>query len=162
MGENFDKRLKEISELKTYSKTKQRALDDLATAYIQNDIPLDDGLKQVNTIKKVLRVNGYTNQEIEDYLIERSYISKANIRKMYNQSIYNEDMSISSYVENIPAFHNDQCLTDIIIDELKSRPALLKALQKGASRESLAITYKINNSTLLQNFYEKYKDIIND
>ena len=162
MGEVFNKRLEEISKMKIYSKRKQRALDDLATAYLQDGKPLDEGLHEVNKLKKALRLTGYSSQQIEDYLIEYSYISKKSIRKYYHESIYNEDMSISSHVENIPAFYTEQCLTDIIIDELKIRPALLKALRKGASRESLAITYKINNSTLLQNFYEKYKDIIND
>ena len=70
MGDQFNKRLKEVSHMKTYSKQKQRALDDLATAYLQDGKPLDDGLRIVNSIKKALRANGYNQQQIEDYLIE--------------------------------------------------------------------------------------------
>ena len=160
MGEIFDKRLKEVSSMKTYSKCKQRALDDMATAYLQDGKPLDDGLHIVNSIKKALRANGYNSQEIEDYLIEFSYCSKTRIRGLYNESIYNEDCSIKKVVECIPAFHTDKSLTDSIIDELKSRPALLKALQKGVKKSCLNEIYKINMPTLLIDFYKANKNII--
>ena len=146
--------------MKEYSKRKQRALDDLATAYLQDGKPLDDGLFIVNSIKKALRANGYNSQEIEDYLIEFSYCSKTRIRGLYNESIYNEDCSIKKVVECIPAFHTDKSLTDSIIDELKSRPALLKALQKGVKKSCLNEIYKINMPTLLIDFYNANKDII--
>ena len=111
MGEIFNKRLSEVQNMKSYSKTKQRALDDLATAYLQHNIPLDEGLKEVNTIKKALRANGYSVQEIEDYLIEYSYISKTQIRRLFHQSIYNEDLTIKSHIEVIPAHYTDKTVT---------------------------------------------------
>lgn len=160
MGEVFNKRLEEVSKIKTYSKQKQRALDDMATAYLQDGKPLDDGLHIVNSIKKALRANGYNQQQIEDYLIEYSYCSKTRIRRLYNESIYNEDYSIKKVVECIPAFHTDKSLTDSIIDELKSRPVLLADIKKGMRADNLQRKHKINNTTLLINFYDKHKDII--
>ena len=162
MGEKFNNELSKIKNMKTYSKVKQRALDDLATAYISNSYNgLDESLIAVKTLKKALRANGYSVQEIEDYLIERSYITKANIRKMYNQSIYNEDLTVKYEVECVPVFHTDKSTTDIIIEELQKRPALLKALEENKSRDTIAHTFKINNTTLLKNFYEANKSIIN-
>ena len=114
----------------------------------------------VNSIKKALRANGYNQQQIEDYLIEYSYCSKTRIRKLYNESIYNEDCSIKKVVECIPAFHTDKSLTDSIIDELKSRPVLLADIKKGMRADNLQRKHKINNTTLLINFYDKHKDII--
>lgn len=161
MGEIFNKRLEEVSKMKEYSKRKQRALDDMATAYLQDGKPLDQGLFIVNSIKKALRANGYNQQEIEDYLIEYSYCSKTRIRKLYNESIYNEDCTIKKVVECIPVLHTDKSLTDCIIDELKNRPKLLKALQKNSSEANIRQNYGITNSTLLINFYNANKDIIN-
>ena len=160
MGEQFNKRLEEISKMKTYSKQKQRALDDMATAYLQDGKPLDQGLFIVNSIKKALRANGYNQQQIEDYLIEYSYCSKTRIRRLYNESIYNEDCSIKKVVECIPAFYTDKSLTDSIIDELKSRPVLLADIKKGMRADNLQRKHKINNTTLLINFYDKHKAII--
>lgn len=160
MGEVFDKRLKEVSNMKTYSKRKQRALDDMATAYLQDGKPLDQRLFVVNSIKKALRANGYNTQEIEDYLIEYSYCSKTRIRKLYNESIYNEDCSIKKVVECIPSFHTEKSLTDLIIDELHNRPVLLADIKKGMRADNLQRKHKINNTTLLINFYDKHKDII--
>ena len=160
MGEIFDKRLKEVSNMKTYSKQKQRALDDLATAYLQDGKPLDQGLHEVNKIKKSLRATGYSQQEIEDFLIERSYISKTSLRKYYNESIYNEDCSIKKVVECIPAFHTNKSLTDLIIEEIKSRPKLLKALKNDTSKQYLSQKLNINQPSLLKDFYAANKDII--
>ena len=159
MGEIFDKRLEEISKMKNYSKRKQRALDDLATAYLQGK-PLDDGLHEVNKIKKSLRATGYSQQEIEDFLIERSYISKTSLRKYFHESIYNEDYTIKKVVECIPAFHTDKSLTDLIIEEIKSRPKLLNALKNKASKQYLSQKLFINQPALLQDFYNANKDII--
>ena len=53
MGEIFEKRLEDCQNMKTYSKQKQRALDDLATAYLQDGKPLDDRLHIVNSIKSI-------------------------------------------------------------------------------------------------------------
>ena len=160
MGEVFNKRLEEAQNMKTYSKQKQRALDDMATAYLQDGKPLDQGLFIVNSIKKALRANGYNQQEIEDYLIEYSYCSKARIRRLFNESIYNEDCSLKKVVECVPAFHTDKSTTDMIIDELKNRPKLLKALQKNSSEANIRQNYGIANSTLLINFYKANKNII--
>ena len=160
MGEIFDKRLKEVSKMKTYSKRKQRALDDLATAYLQDGKPLDQGLYEVNKIKKSLRATGYSQQEIEDFLIERSYISKTSLRKYYHESIYNEDYSIKTVVECIPAFHTEKSLTDLIIEEIKNRPKLLNALRKKVDKAYLSRDLKIQHPVLLQQFYNANKDII--
>ena len=160
MGERFNEELKKISEIKTYSKRKQRLLDDLATAYIQHDTPLDKALVSVKSLKKALRVNGYNDAQIEDYLIEFSYISKTQIRKLYTESIYNEDCTIRKEIECIPSFHTEKSLTDLIIEEIQSRPKLLNALKKGTSEANIRQNYNIANSTLLINFYNANKDII--
>ena len=160
MGEVFNKRLDEISKMKEYSKRKQRALDDMGTAYLQDGKPLDQGLFIVNSIKRALRANGYNQQEIEDYLIEYSYCRKTRIRKLFNESIYNEDCSLKKVVECVPALHTDKSLTDLIIDELKNRPALLADIKKGMRADNLQRKHKVTNTTLLQNFYEKHKGII--
>ena len=160
MGEIFDKRLKEVSNMKTYSKRKQRALDDLATAYIQRDKSLDQGIYEVNKLKKALRATGYNSQQIEDYLIEYSHISKKSIRKYYHESIYNEDYTIKKVIECIPAFYREETTTDLIIDEIKSRPKLLKALKNDASKQYLSQKLNINQPALLKDFYAANKDII--
>lgn len=160
MGEVFNKRLEEVRNMKTYSKRKQRALDDLATAYLQDGKPLDQGLHTVNKIKKALRATGYSIQQIEDYLIEYSYITKKSIRKYYHESIYNEDCSLKTVVECVPAFYRDETTTDLIIDELKSRPKLLKALKNDVSKQYLSQRLHINQPALLKDFYAKHKDII--
>ena len=160
MSEIFNKRLEEISKMKIYSKRKQRALDDLATAYLQDGKPLDQGLHEVNKIKKSLRATGYNQQEIEDFLIERSYISKASLRKYFHESIYNEDYTIKKVVECIPAFYRDETTTDLIIEEIKSRPKLLNALKNDVSKQYLSQKLNINQPALLKDFYAANKDII--
>lgn len=163
MGEKVNNELSKISKMKAYSKRKESLLSDLATAYISDKIgTLDESLIAVKSMRKALRATGYTEQQIDDYIIERSYITKADIRKMYNQSIYNDDMTIKSEVEILPAFHTDNNTTDLIIDELKSRPVLLSALQRGTSEAHLRQNLHIKNATLLINFYNKNKDIINE
>lgn len=160
MGDIFDKRLEEISKIKEYSKRKQRALDDLATAYLQDGKPLDEGLHEVNKIKKSLRATGYTAQEIEDFLIERSYISKTSLRKYFHESIYNEDYSIKTVVECIPAFYSEKSLTDLIINEIQKRPKLLRALKNNASKQYISQKLCIDQPTLIKDFYNANKDII--
>ena len=160
MGELFNKRLEEISKIKEYSKWKQRALDDLATVFIQRDKSLDQGIHEVNKLKKALRATGYNSQQIEDYLIEYSYITKKSIRKYYHESIYNEDYTIKKVVECIPAFHTEKSLTDLIIEEIKNRPKLLNALKNKASKQYLSQKLFINQPALLQDFYNANKDII--
>ena len=160
MGKIFDKRLEEISKMKIYSKRKQRALDDLATAYLQDGKPLDQGLHEVNKIKKALKATGYSAQQIEDFLIERSYIGKTSLRKYYHESIYNEDYTIKKVVECVPAFYTEKSLTDLIIEEIQSRPKLLNALKNKASKQYLSQKLNINQPALLKDFYAANKDII--
>lgn len=163
MGEKFNTELNKVQAIKSYNKTKQRLLDDMATAYISNSFNgLDESLIAVKSIRKALRANGYTAQQIDDFLVEYSYITKSQIRRYYNQSIYNEDCSIKSNVAQVVANHSDRTTTDLIIDELQKRPALLKALQKGMRADQIQRDFKINNTTLLKNFYEQHKDIINN
>ena len=76
-------------------------------------------------------------------------------------SIYNDDDTIRNDVETIPAHFSGKCTTDLIIDELKNRPALLNDLKNGMRADNIQRKHKINNTTLLKNFYEANKDIIN-
>ena len=162
MGEKFNQEIDKIKALKSYSKQKESLLSDLGTAYISDQFEgLDKSLVAVKSMRKALRAAGYSQQEIEDYLIQYSYITSTLIRKMFNESIYNEDCSIKNVVEIVP-FHTDYNTTDIIISELKSRPALVKALQAGIHKSNLSRTYGIKDPTLLKSFYAKYENIIND
>ena len=53
MGEKFNNELSKIQNMKVYSKRKQRALDDLATAYISDSYNgLDESLIAVKSAKK--------------------------------------------------------------------------------------------------------------
>ena len=161
MGEKFNTELNKIQNMKNYNKTKQRLLDDMATAYISDSFNgLDESLISVKSMRKALRANGYTVQEIDDFLVEYSYITKRQIRLYYNQSIYNEDLTVRKEVEAIPTFYNEQCLTDSIIEELNKRPKLLKALKKGVNKSYLSRDLNIKNPVLLQDFYNKHKAII--
>ena len=162
MGEIFDNKLSKIQNMKKYSLNKERMLSDMATAYISDSFNgLDESLKAVHSMRRALSAAGYTLQEIDDFLIERSYITKSQINKMFNQSIYNDDNSLIASVECVPAFHTDKSTTDIIIEELERRPALIKALEKGMRVDQIQRDFKVNNSTVLKNFYNAHKDIIN-
>ena len=161
MGEIFNKQLSKISSLKGYSKRKQISLDDMATAYIQHDQPLDIALHNVRKVKKVLKMKGFTQSEIEDFMLEFSYISKTQITKLYSESLYEADGTIRLEIECIP-FYTDYNTTDLIISELESRPALLKALKNGTTKQGLSANHHVTSPVLLQNFYNKHKDIIND
>ena len=161
MGEKFNNEISKVQTMKIYSKQKQRALDDLATAYISDSLgDLDQSLIGVKSIRKTLRANGYSQQEIEDYLIQYSYITKTQILKLYNQSIYNEDLTVKYEVECIPAFHSNKSTTDLIIDALKNRPDLLRALKKDMRQDHISEKFKVNNPVLLKQFYEANKNII--
>lgn len=162
MGEVFDKELEKAKSL-AYNKSRQaRVLDDLSTAYLSTDFEgLDKSLISVKMARKYLRSRGYTQAEIDDFFLQKSCLSKTSLRKLRNESIYNEDNSIRDIVSCIP-FHTDTNTTDLIIEELKNRPALLQALKKGSSRDSIAKTFKLNNTTLLVNFYNKYQSIIEE
>ena len=83
------------------------------------------------TIKKYLRAKGYTRQEVEDYLLQFAYMPKfkiSQLRSECSETIYNNDNTIKKSIECLP-FFVDYNTTDMIIAELKNRPALLKALK---------------------------------
>ena len=162
MGERFDQEMEKVKSITKYSKLKESLLSDMGTAYISNQFEgLDKSLIAVKSMRKALRAMGYSLREVEEYLLEHSYLTQTRIRKMFNESIYNEDCSIKTVVECVP-FHTEQSTTDLIIEELKSRPALLKALKNGSSRQSIEQNHKVHNGTLLKSFYAKYADIIDD
>ena len=100
---------------------------------------------------------------IDDFFIERSYLSKTRLRNILNDSIYTGDsVTIKPEIVNRPALHDDRTTTDIIIDGLKSRPQLLSALQRGLTQSTITEVYKVKNAQLLINFYNKHKDIIDN
>ena len=162
MGKIVNDELNRLSKMARYTQNKERILSDIATAYISDEFTgVDESLKAVRSMRKALRAKGFSLQEIDDFLIQYSYITKSQIRKTYNESIYDNNNNLKYVVECIP-FHTDSTTTDIIIDELKTRPELLKALSKNCSVRNLEITYRVKNAKLLKNFYNKYENIIND
>ena len=165
INEKFNSEIEKIKAIKTFSKRKQILIDDLASgylsAYADNECSLDQGLIRIKTMRKMLRAKGYSSDQVNDFIIERAYISKADIRKIFNESIYNFDDSIRTDVETIPAHFNGQCTTDLIIDELKARPELLKALDNKMDLSNMQKKFRITNVSLLQQFYNANKDIIN-
>ena len=166
MGEKFNEELKKAEKLRKYNSYKaSKLLDDMATAYISTEFNgLDNSLVAVKTAKKAMRAQGIPQHIIDEYFIERSYLSKTQLRSFVNDSIYTEDnsMRIKTVVELIPAFYTNKTTTDIIIEELKSRPELLDALKRGIAKSGLTERYHVTSPVLLQNFYNKHKDIIND
>jgi len=162
MRENFNMQLSKVEKMKTEQRF--RLIDDLATAFISsyasND-HLDKSLMYVNLTRKVLLIKGFTLAEIDDYLLEQSYISKRQINRLRTESIYmNDNMSIAPHIENKADRQQEKNGTDIIIDKLHSEPVLLSALKRNVSEAHLRQNLKIKNATLLKNFYEKHKDII--
>jgi len=165
MREKFDLEINKAIEKSYNKKLSGRMLDDLATAYISQPAHghLDDSLQAVKSTRHALAREGYSVSEIDDYLLEHSYLSKTRIYKLRTQSIYvDESGSLNPAIENRIACHSDATTTDMIIDELKSRPALLKAISKGCTTRNLELTYKVKNAKLLQNFFNHHKDIILD
>ena len=69
--------------------------------------------------RKYLSSQGYTQAEIDDFFLQKSCLSKTSLRKLRNESIYNEDNSVREVVECVP-FYTEKCTTDLIIEELKS------------------------------------------
>ena len=163
MGERFNQELEKAEKLSKYNLHKaSKLLDDMGTAYISTEFNgLDKSLIAVKTAKKALRAQGIPSHIVDEYFIERSYLSKSQLRTFVNDSIYTEENKIHPVIECIP-FHTDYNTTDIIIEELKSRPALLKALHNNCTIRNLEITYKVKNAALLKNFYNKNKSIIDD
>ena len=164
MGEKFNSELEKAEKLSKYNIHKASKLfDDLATAYISTEFNgLDKSLIAVKTAKKALRAQGIPAHIVNEFFIERSYLSKSQLRNFVNDSIYTEENNINPVVECIPSFHRDENTTDLIIAELKSRPELLKALQKGTRQDHIAEKFNVNNPTLIINFYNKNKSIIDD
>ena len=164
MGKYFDEKLSKVSQLAKYNKVKSsRILDDMATAYISGvELKgLDEALSGVFSIRKSLLSQGYTIAEIDDYLLEYSYITKTQIRKLRTQSIYmNDSVSIAPNIENIETKVQKRKETDLIIDILKSKPDLLKALQKGIARTTIESKFKTCNTSKLIDFYNQHKSII--
>jgi len=161
--EKFDSEIQKAIS-KSYNKSvSSRILDDLATAYISQPAHghLDESLRAVKSTRHALAREGYSIAEIDDYLLEHSYLSKTQIRKLRTQSIHIDDSgSLNPAIENRIANHSDQTTTDLIIDELKSRPSLLRALQKGFNESHIRNNLHIPNSKLLIKFYKHHKDII--
>ncbi len=162
MRENFDNQLSKLEKMKTEKRF--RLLDDMSTAFISaysSNEHLDKSLMYVKLTRKALLSKGFSLAEIDDYLLEQSYISKRQINRLITDSIYmNDNMSIAPHIENRADKQQEKNVNDLIIDKLKSKPELLEALKRGVSRENLAITFNLKNTTLLKNFYEKHKEII--
>lgn len=165
MGQIFDDELNKAENLVKYNKQKaSRLLDDMATAYLSTEFNgLDKSLIAVKTAKKALRAQGYSQEVIDDYMLQRSYLSKTNLRHLMNDSIYTDDsVMVKPIIELRVASHNDCTTTDLIIDRIKSTPVLLSALQRGDSRQKMDYNFKLCNTTLLQNFYAQYKELIDN
>jgi len=162
MREKFDA---ELNKIKTVSKAKSyRLLDDCATAFISayaDKKHLDESLLYVKLTRKYLTSKGFTVAEIDDYLLEQSYISKTRINKLRSDSLYMPDsLTVTPHIENKVDRHNTRTTTDLIIDKLQSNKDLIIALKNGISKQSLQYKFKISNSQLLINFYNQHRDII--
>lgn len=166
MRENFDNELKRAEEISKYNKTRAYSmLDDMATAYISVGEygHLDMALIAIRQAKKALRASGHNSDFIQDYFLQRSYLSKTTLRQLRNESIYTGDsVSIRPEIINRVAHHNDKTTTDLIIDTLQSRPELLSCLQRGVSKQYLAKKFNVTQPETLKQFYNKYKDIIDN
>lgn len=159
----FEEQIEKAKKLSGYNKQRaSRLLDDLATAYISDSFDtLDKSYYAVKSARVSLRAQGFTVSEIDDYLLEYSYLTKTKINKLRHQSIYmNDSPAIAPYIENIESRETKRICNDLIIDTLKSRPALLKALQKNMSASNITRDLKVKNATLLINFYNEHKSII--
>lgn len=163
MREKFDSEIQKAISKRYNKKLSSRLFDDLATAYISQPAHghLDDSLKAVKSTRSILAREGYSTAEIDDYLLEHSYLSKTRISKLRTKSIHIDDSGIlNPAIENRIACHSDQTTTDMIINEIHNRPELLRALQKGIHKSNLNRKYNIPNPVLLQKFYQFHKDII--
>lgn len=166
MGLNFNSELDRIKEIQSYNVERaSKMLDDLSTAYISASEHggLDKSLIAVRTFKKLLRSHGFTIADINDFLIEKSYISKRRIRDLKTESIFQSDsQSIRPEIMAIKTEYtpDNNNTVDLIISELKSKPVLLEALKKNCSIQYLSHDLNISQPTALKKFYEQYKDII--
>jgi len=165
MGEKFNAELQKAEKLSKYNMSKaSRLLDDMATAYLSTDFDgLDKSLVAVKTAKKAMRAQGIRQDIIDDFFLQRSYLSKTTLRSLVNDSIYMGDtVIVIPTIENRIASHNDKTTTDLIIDFVQSRPDLLSCLQRGTAREVIAKKFQLSNTTLLINFYNRHKEIIDN
>jgi hypothetical protein len=165
MGEIFNKEIEKVEKLTKYNQIKaSRLLDDMGTAYLSTEFNgLDKSLIAVKTAKKAMRAQGIPQHTIDDYFLERSYLSKSQLRNFCNDSIYTgESVRINPVIERIPAHFTEQTTTDLIISKLKDSPKLLSCLQRNVSKQYLSQKMDVSNPVLLQDFYNKHKNIIND
>lgn len=167
MGKIFDAELNRIKEIQSYNVERASTmLDDMATAYISasDHGGLDKALAAVRTFKKLLRSHGHTTADINDFLIEKSYISKRRIRELKTESIFygGDSVTIKEEIMDIKTDYtpDNNNTVDLIISELKSKPVLLEALKKNCSIQYLSYDLNISQPTALKKFYEQYKDII--
>jgi hypothetical protein len=165
MREKFDSELKRIKKISVYDTDRAcRMLDDMATAYISVSEygHLDTALTAVKVAKKAMRAQGLTQDLIDDYFLQRSYLSKTQLREFKNSSIYTDNGDIDKSITNKIALFTSQTSTDLIIDGLKARPELLSALRRGVSAQYITQKLDVSNSILLIKFYKKHKDIIDN
>ena len=170
MREQFDSELMRIKEISKYNQERASVmLDDMGSAYLyayDNNEHLDKSLLTVRVSRKSLKAKGYAKDFINDYFIQRSYLSKTTLKSLSHESIFLSDESLNPMVERCLskttiAMFDGRTTTDLIIDQLQGKPELLSALQRGISKSGLTERYGVSNPVLLQNFYNKHKDIIN-
>jgi hypothetical protein len=164
MGEKFNTELEKAKKLSKYNQLRaSRLLDDMATAYLSTEFNgLDESLIAVKTAKKAMRAQGIPQDVIDEYFLLRP-LSKTRLRELKNESIYTGDsVTVKPVIENRPALFNTATTTDIIIDGIKDRPELLACLQRGMRADNIQRKFNITNTTLLINFYNQHKDIIDN
>ena len=162
--ENFDSELNRIEAISKYNKDRSLSmLDDMATAFISAPAygHLDKSLTAVRVARKALRATGKTKADIDDYLLECSYISKTKLKHLTTASIYT-DTTLDQLADKRPALFTERTTTDLIIDTLKSKPELLSALQRGVKKSGLQETYGVHKPTMLIDFYARHKSIIDN
>jgi hypothetical protein len=165
MREKFDSELQRIKKISAYDTERAcRMLDDMATAYISASEygHLDTALTAVKVAKKAMRAQGLTQDLIDDYFLQRSYLSKTQLREFKNSSIYTDNGDIDKTITSKIALFTDRTTTDLLIDRLQSQPELLTALKNGIKKSWLNEKFSIKDPTLLINFYKKHKSIIDN
>lgn len=167
MGEIFNSELKRVEKINKYNKQRaSRMLDDMATAYISGveHSGLDKSLTAVRTAKKALRMQGFSQDFIDDFFLQTSYLSKKKFKQIRNElltdTIYSgQNGALNPVIENLQAREQGQNTTDLLIETLKSRPELISALERGVKRSGIKQTYKINAPEALIKFYNQHKEL---
>lgn len=159
MGKIFDEVLtqaEELQKLDNYDRA-SKLLDDLGTAYINGFEfnGLDKSLIAVRTGKKALRMRGTQAQLVDDFMLERSTLSKTQIKRFLNESLYS-----TPECQELQAPHIKNNEVDQVISEIESRPYLITCLQAGHSRQYIEQTFNLKGVVELQNFYKKHQSII--